>query len=142
MLESGQKIWFCYHDGIHEGIIDKINKNTINVLEENNARPEGYRLWRITDFFLADSPESAKIKWKNYLERLKQYKKELYSQRFGRFKFERGMSVLVYSLEGPPYRAMITKLNKVTLDVVSEDKRFMKVDKAICEPINEIIYFN
>lgn len=142
MLSHQQTIYFHDYDGPHTGIIEKINKKTVNVIEQTEKRSEGYQLWRIEESFLADSPELAKVKWKDYLARLKQFKLEMHKQRYGRGKFERGMSVLVYSLNGPPYKGIVLKLNKATLDIVTEDKRLMKVDKAICEHINDIIYFN
>lgn len=142
MIEEGQPVWFYDWDGPHQGVIDKINKKTINVAELTSKKPEGYQLWRIEESFLADSADTAKMKWKDYQNRLKQFKNEMHKQRFSRCKFERGMSVLVYSLNGPPYKGIVLKLGKAALDIVTENKKLMKVDKAICEPISEIIYFH
>lgn len=131
---SGEKIWFYSEKGPQKGYVEKINEKTVNVLVDDTSRKEGYQLWRVTEFFLGKSQDEAKIKWDDYKGRLKEYKK-LLAQRRKLHDFHPGLQVLVNSLNGPAYTATVYVVNRISLNVESDDGRLMKVDKAICEPI-------
>lgn len=134
MFTNGDEIWFYSEKGAQHGYIEKINDKTVNVLVNDSKRKEGYQLWRVTEFFLAKSQEEAKIKWDDYKYRLKEYKK-LLAERRRLHEFYPSQDVFVNSLSGPPYNATVLGVNKICLHVQAEDGRFMKVDKAICDPL-------
>lgn len=134
-LTVGEKVWFYSEKGCQEGYIEKLNKNTINILVNDINRKEGYQLWRVTEFFIGKSKNEAKTKWDDYKRRLKEYR-VLLKQRRNLHDYYPMQEVVVNSLSGPPYKATILEINKICMNVQADDGRFMKVDKAICEPLN------
>lgn len=133
MLQSGQEVYFHDNSGTYKGYVEKENKHTINILVDDDNKPEGYQLWRVTDFFLSSTPEEAVQKWENYRGRLREYKKLLRIKR-GSNAFYPGSRVVVHPLENPPYSGTVIEINRITLNVSTDDGRLMRVDKAICEP--------
>lgn len=139
-FELVDEVWFCDNNGLHKGYIEKFNKNTINVLVDDDSRPECYQLWRVEEYFLSKDHEEAKAKWEDYKLRLNEFKRLLNMKR-KQHHFFQGLSVLVEPFNSPPYKAMVLNVGKATLELATEDGRFMKVDKALCTPINEPINF-
>lgn len=135
------EVYFFETSGLHTGYIEKFNEHTINVLVDDDSQPEGYRTWRVEEFFLAKTPEDAKAKWDNYKNRLDDFKKLVNVKRKSH-SFFRGVSVLVEPFNKVPYKGMVLSIGKAALVIATEDGRFMKVDKALSTPIPEVINFN
>lgn len=133
MVQVDEILWFHDKSGTYEGYIDKINRDTINVLVDDNSRPEGYQLWRVTEHFLSKTPEEAIKRWNEYLEKLKEVK-EVLKMRRNQFSYRPGLEITVHPYMKEPYKANILAVDRITLIVCTEDKRFMRVDKAICVP--------
>lgn len=139
-MKLGQEVWFHSEKGLHQGYVEKINKNTINIIVDDRNRPEGYQLWRVEEFFLADTPEIATEMWNDYKRRLK----EMYALIDARRKlhsFNKGLIVLVEPFSNPPYKGIVLKVCKATLEIATNDGRFMKVDKSLCTPTYELLTF-
>lgn len=135
------EIYFCDKDIIYKGYIEKFNENTINVFVDDETQNEGYRVWRVEEFFLGKNPEEAKLRWQDYRYRLNEFKKLLNLKR-KQNSFFKGLSVRVEPFDKQSYKGMVLTIGKAALVVVTEDGKFMKVDKSICTPIAELINFN
>ena len=139
-MKIAQEVWFHDKSGSHKGYVEKVNKNTINVLTNDENKVEGYKLWRIEEFFLSKNKEEAIEKWNDYRNRLFEYKKILRQKR-KQHEFFEGLSVLIEPFNKEPYKGMVLNIKKNHIDIVTTEKKFMRVDKAISTPINEIINF-
>jgi hypothetical protein len=136
----GQKVWFHDEEGGHFGYIEQVNISTIDVLEDDENNKEGFQRWRISEFFISNSPEEAKTKWDDYQFRFNEYNNAIKYQRKANY-FERGYSVIVQSMKTEPYKGMVLNSYKTNLDIVTESGKFMRVDRCLCVPTNEQINF-
>lgn len=137
-MKIGKEVYFHSEKGIHKGYVEKINKNTINVIVDDKSKSEGYQLWRVEEFFLCDTPELAVDRWKDYKFRLKETYRIINEKRKAH-EFYRGLNVIVEPFNKAPYRGKILRVCKASVEMVTEDGRFMKVDKSLCTPTYEQI---
>lgn len=139
-MKIRDNVYFYSESGLQKGYIQRINKNTINIIVQDDSRSEGYQLWRVEEFFLEYSPEAALEKWNDYKNRLSEMYK-LIDARRKKYEFNKGLTVLVEPFNKSPYTGMVLKIGKATVDVVTEDGRFMKVDKSLCTPTYNAMKF-
>lgn len=133
LVQVNEILWFHDKSGTYEGYIDKINRDTVNVLVHSDDRPEGYQLWRVTEHFLSKTPKEAVQRWEEYLSKLDEVKKILKIRR-EQFSYRPGIEIQVQPYQKEPYLATILAVDRITLIVCTEHKKFMRVDKAICIP--------
>lgn len=140
-IRPGTKVWFHDGDKTYVGYIERRNRKTVNVLVDDQASPVGYTVWRISESFISSSPSEAEERWRDYAWRLNEFKRVV-GKRRGLYRYQRGMGVLVEPSNRPLYKGMVSRVGRITLTVVTEDGRLMKVDKAYCTPIHEPIRIN
>lgn len=125
------EVWFHDRSGTYKGYVEKINRDTINVIADN-------QLWRVTRYFLSKSPEEAVQKWDDYRKRLSETKDILEARRT-LYEYYKGSDVVVQPSNKNPYVGMILSIDRITLIIHTEHNEFMRVDKAICTPSH---YYN
>ncbi|MNJ90320.1 hypothetical protein D3C87_79150 [compost metagenome] len=139
-MKIREDVYFYSEKGLHKGYVQRINKNTINIIVEDKNKNEGYQLWRVEEFFLEYTSEAAYEKWRDYKNRLSEMYKIIDARR-KKYEFNKGLTVLVEPFNSFPYTGMVLKIGKATVDIVTEDGRFMKVDKSLCTPTYATIKF-
>ncbi|MDF2533845.1 MAG: hypothetical protein K0R18_2 [Bacillales bacterium] len=132
-MKLGKEVYFHSEKGIHKGYIEKINKNTINVIVDDENKVEGFQLWRVEEFFLCDSTELAVERWEDYKFRLRETYR-LINARRKMYDFYRGLTVIVEPFNKIPYSGTILRVCKASVEMVTDNGKFMKVDKSLCVP--------
>lgn len=133
MVKLKEEVWFHDRSGTYNGIVEKINKHTINVIVQDSTRKEGYQLWRVTDFFLTKTPEESVIQWDAYRHKLSEVKDMLEIRRKSH-SYRRGSEVIVQPYEKESYTGVVLNVDRITLILHTSTNKIMRVDKAIATP--------